>query len=162
MNGLPQKKVHKSPQYFIDKLAKVTSAANYRTNGTIEVMFLDHGKSLPVWVVGDISREPMVDDMVVIGYMEGRKDAPYLKGFVSNQAYTSNFIDVGKDYIRIQLPFDSMDISQHLQDDFKKNLRAYIELNASGIALFHPTTDIFLNTPNGNVKMITKTGTQTF
>lgn len=162
MNGLPAKKVHKNPEYLMDKFATVTSAANYRTNRTIDVMFLDHGKAFPVWCVGDISREPVEGDMVVVGFLEGRKDSPYIKGFIKLNSVTANYIDVGKDYIRIQLPQNDDDAEEHMTDDSKKNTRVYLEINNSGIALYHPSGNIYLNTPKGNVQTITKTGTQTF
>jgi hypothetical protein len=162
MNSLGTKKVHRNPNYYLDKLGRVTSSANFRSKGRIEVQFLDHGKCMPVWVVGDVDREPVQGDMVIIGYMEGRKDAPYLKAFVRNETYTANYIEVGKEYIRFQLPKTAEDRGKHMTEDAKKPSRVYLELNASGISLYHPDGDIFLNTPKGNVKTITKTGAQTF
>jgi hypothetical protein len=162
MNALGQKKLHKSPQYTMDKIGRVTSAADYKTKARIEVEFLDHGKCMPVWVVGDVDREPMPGDMVVIGYMEGRKDCPYLRAFVRNESYTANYIEVGLEYIRFQLPKNKDDREKSMNDDSLKSSRVYIELNASGIALYHPDGDVFLNAPKGNVNIISKTGTQTF
>lgn len=162
MNSLGTKRVHRNPSYFMDKLGRVTSAADFRSKARIEVQFLDHGKCMPVWVVGDVDREPVAGDMVIIGYMEGRKDSPYLKAFVRNETYTANYIEVGKDYIRFQLPKNTDDRAKHMLEDAKKSSRVYLELNANGISLYHPDGDIFLNTPKGNVKTITVTGTQTF
>ena len=146
----------------MDKIGRVKSAANYRTSGRIEVEFLDHGKCMPVWVVGDVDREPVTGDMVLVGYMEGRKDSPYLKGFVRNEAYTSNYIEVGKDYIRFQLPKNKDDIEGRMLNDAKKSSRVYIEVNNNGIALYHPDGDVMINTPKGNTTIISKTGTITF
>lgn len=161
MNSLGERRVHRNPHYYMDKMARVSSSANFRSEGKIEVSFIDHGKCMPVWVVGDVDREPVEGDMVIIGYMEGRKDAPYLKSFVRNESYTSNYIEVGKEYIRFQLPLQKADREKNMLDSTNKPSRVYLELNASGVSLYHPEGDIFLNTPKGNVKTITKSGTQT-
>jgi len=161
MNSLGTKKLHKLPQYFMDKMGRVTSAANYKDKGRIEVEFLDHGKCMPVWVVGDIDREPMEGDMVIIGYMEGRKDAPYLKAFVRNQSYTSNYIEVHPDRIVFQLPKNETDREKNMLDDRYKDGRVYLELTANGVAIYHPDGDVTVNVPKGNFNIISKSGTQT-
>lgn len=89
---------HVMPSYTITKLARVTGTKNY-TKGKIEVTFLDHGKASPVWIIGDLDREPAEGDMVLIGFIDGRKDSPYLAGFVANQSKTSNMVRVNKDRI---------------------------------------------------------------
>lgn len=161
MNSLGTKKLHKNPQYTIDKMGRIVSAKDYRTKGRVEVVFIDHGKAMPVWVVGDIDREPVAGDMVVIGYMEGRKDAPYLKAFIRNESYTANYIEVGKDYIRLQLPKTQRDRDGHMLDNAQKNSRVYLEINMTGgISLYNPGGDIYLNAPNGDIRAITKTGSR--
>lgn len=157
MNSLGRRNIHRNPRYFIDKMARVKSAANYKEKGRIEVEFLDHGKCMPVWVVGDLDREPVTGDMVIIGWMEGRKDAPYLKGFIKNESYTANYFEIGKDYIRLQLPKNKDDREKHMTNEAKKPSRVYIELNQSGIALYHPDGDVTVNVPKGTAKYITQT-----
>lgn len=162
MNSLGDRKLHKNPSYFMDKMARVKSAADFRTKGRIEVEFIDHGKCMPVWVVGDVDREPVTGDMVIVGYMEGRKDAPYLKSFIRNESYTANYIEVGKDYIRLQLPKVKEDREKHMLDNSRKASRAYIELNANGIAFNHPSGDVTVNVPKGKMNIISSLGTRSF
>jgi hypothetical protein len=154
-NNLPEKRVHKNPEYLMDKLARVVSNANYDGQRTVEVMFLDHGKSFPVWAVGHLERKPERDDLIIVGFIEGRKDSPYVKGFVKLESATSNYIVVTKDAIRLQLPLDETDANQHMTDDFRKDTRAYIEINNNGIALYHPTGNIYLRTPKGTTQQLT-------
>jgi hypothetical protein len=161
MNSLGQRKVHRNPDYFMDKVGRVKSAADYKKKARIEVEFLDHGKCMPVWVVGDIDREPVEDDMVIIGFMEGRKDAPYLKAFIRNETYTANYIEVAKGHIRIQLPKSKRDREEHMLDSNLKNTRAYVEVNNNGISLYHPDGDVYVNAPKGVFKTITSRGTNT-
>lgn len=130
--------VHVKPSYVKSRIGKIRSVRDYQTKGFIEVQFLNYGLPFPVWVVGDLDREPSEGDMVVIGYMEGRKDAPYLAGFVRNQSVTSNYIVVTEDTIRFQLPIDSKDKTGHMLDDSKLSTRAYIEVTANQITLNHP------------------------
>lgn len=160
MNSLGKRQIHRNPAYTIDKLGRVKSAANYREKGRIEVEFLDHGKSMPVWVVGDVDREPVEGDMVIVGYMEGRKDSPYLKSFVRNESYTANYIEVGKEYVRIQLPKTKVDREKKMLDGKLKSSRPYVEVNMDGIAIHHPDGDVTIHTPKGEMKYITasKTG----
>jgi hypothetical protein len=139
----------------MDKLARVVSNANYDAQRTVEVMFLDHGKSFPVWAVGNVDRKPENGDMVVVGYLEGRKDSPYLKGFVKMESATANYIVITKDVIRLQIPLDDIDKDQNMTDDFRKDTRAYIEMNKDGIAVYHPTGNIYLRTPKGSTQQLT-------
>lgn len=159
MDSLGSRRAHRNPQYFMDKMARVKSAADFRSKARIDVQFLDHGKCMPVWVVGDVDREPVEGDMVIIGYMEGRKDAPYLKSFVRNDSYTANYIEVGKDYIRLQLPLTKEDRDKNMLDDTKKNTRVYLELNGSGASIYHSTGDVFLvSGQHSNVKLLAADG----
>lgn len=146
-SSLGSKVVHRLPNYDGTKLGRVTSVRDYDKWGRIEVIFLDHGQPVPVWVVGSIDRKPVEGDQVLISYIDGRKDAPYLIGFVKNNSYTTNFVRVSKDEIRVQLPvFDigvrngkaHNDTKEHLLNDSKKPERAYVELTKSHILLHYP------------------------
>lgn len=147
-SSLGTPKIHKSPSYQLTKIGRVSGTKDYLKYGRIEVTFLDYGAPMPVWVVGDIDREPVENDMVVVGYMEGRKDAPYLVGFVRNKAYTSNFITSSKDRIRMQLPkFDIgvkkgdavKDAEGSLLDETKlKQHRVYVEVTKDHAIMSFP------------------------
>lgn len=147
-SSLGGRTVHRTPSYEATKIGKVISIADYKKYGKIEVVFLDHGYPLPVWVVGSIDREPVTGDQVLVGYMEGRKDAPYMVGFVRNESYTSNFIEVAKDRVRVQLPVFEIgkkdgvahkDVKEHLLKDDKLVQRAYVELTPDHAKLSFPT-----------------------
>lgn len=172
-SALGGRKVHRTPNYQQTKIGRVTSITDYKKYGKIEVVFLDYGQPFPVWVVGSIEREPVTGDQVLVGYMEGRKDAPYMMGFVRNESYTSNFIEVAKDRIRIQLPVLEVgkkdgvahnDVKEHLLNEGKLSQRAYVELTPEHAKLSFPTTkphppttltmtasDVKIYHPTGNI-----------
>jgi uncharacterized Zn-binding protein involved in type VI secretion len=149
-NAFGSKQVHRDPDFSgVTKIARVTSAVDFNQFGRIEVIFLDYGQPMPVWVVGDIEREPVAGDQVIIGYIDGRKDSPYLIGFVKNKSYTTNFVVVKKDKIKFQLPiFDigvidgkaHKDTEGNLLDNSKQAERAYIELTPTYALLSFPTS----------------------
>lgn len=133
--GLGNKKIHRMPTYTETQIGRVTSANDFKKYGRIEVIFLDYGQPFPVWVSGDIDREPVSGDQVLVGFIQGRQDNPYMLGYVRNEAYTSNFILVEKDKITLQLPTDPEDIKGHLLDDSKKDSRVIIEILTSGVSI---------------------------
>lgn len=146
-SSLGGKQIHRTPSYHQTKIGRVTSIKDYKKYGKIEVVFLDHGYPFPLWVVGSIDREPVTGDQILVGYMEGRKDAPYMMGFVRNESYTSNFIEVAKDRIRVQLPVMQIgvkngkahkDVQGFLQDNTKLKERAYVELTPLKATVHHP------------------------
>lgn len=126
--------VGKQP-YNQTQIGKVTSTANYEAYGRIEVAFLDYSKPAPVWVVGDLDRAPVAGDLVLVGFIQNRSDAPYLAGYVRNECYTANFVKIEKDKITIQMPTVAADINGHLLDTSMKGSRVSIELTASGVAI---------------------------
>jgi len=131
--GLGNKRVHRMPTYTETQIGRVTSANDFKMYGRIEVIFLDYGQPCPVWVSGSIDREPVSGDMVLVGFMQGRQDNPYMIGYVRNEAYTSNFILVEKDKITLQIPTNPLDIEEHLLDDSKKASRMIVELTTEGL-----------------------------
>lgn len=143
------RKIHRAPSFDgITKIARVTSAKDFHKYGRIEVLFLDYGQPMPVWVVNDLDREPVEGDQVVIGYIDGRKDAPYLIGFMKNKSYTTNFIVVKKDKIKLQLPVFEIgkkdgvahkDVQSNLLDGTKQEQRAYVELTPDHAIVSFPT-----------------------
>jgi hypothetical protein len=133
--ALGNRQVYSKPSYSLTQVGRVVSVGNYDKTGTIEVVFLDYSKPFPVWVNGDIDRKPTEGDLVLVGFIQERQDAPYLAGFVRNESYTANFIKVEKDRIVIQLPTDTEDIKGHLLDDNKQTTRKSIVVTASGITI---------------------------
>lgn len=142
--------VNRMPSFNTNRLARVTSIKDFHKLGKIEVVFLDYSQPAPVWVVGDIDREPVEGDMVVVGYLDNRKDAPYLQGFVKNGSYTTNFMVLKRDKIKLQLPvFDigvkdgtaHNDVKGHLLDNSKQNQRAYVELTPTHAIVSFPTSE---------------------
>lgn len=146
-SGLGSPKVDRAPTYHITKMGKVIGTKDYKKYGKIDVVFLDYSAPMPVWVVGDIDREPVENDMVIVGYMEGRKDSPYLVGFVRNKAYTSNTIVIGKDYVRFQLPANQKDREGGMLDESKKAQRAYVEITSTKTRIHRPSGAIELEAP---------------
>lgn len=136
-SALGGKTTNRMPGFNDKRFAKVTETKDYHKYGKISAVFLDYSQPSPIWVVGDIDREPVPGDMIVVGYLDGRKDAPYLAGFVKNESYTTNFLVVKKDKIKLQLPVFEIgkkdgvaheDVKTHLLTNSKQAERAYIEL----------------------------------
>lgn len=149
-SSLGSKTVNRNPSFNADRLARVTSVKDLYTAGRIEAVFLDFSQPSPVWVVGDLDREPVEGDMIVIGYLDARKDAPYMRGFVKNQAYTTHFMIVKKDKIKLQLPIFEIgvkdgkahkDVQEHLLDNAKQVERAYVELVEDHAIVSFPTSE---------------------
>lgn len=148
-NAFGSRKVHRQFDYGgVTKIARVTSTADFHAYARIEVIFLDYGQPMPVWIVNDLDREPVEGDKVVIGYIDGRKDAPYLIGFVKNESYTTNFVVVKKDKIKLQLPVFEVgvkdgvahkDVQGNLLDNAKQAERAYVELTPDYALVSFPT-----------------------
>lgn len=147
-SSLGNRRVHRTPAHTQSKIGRVTSIKDYQAYGKIEVVFLDYGMPFPVWVIGDLDREPVTGDQVIVGYMEGRKDAPYLAGFVKNESYTSNFVQVSMNKIRLQLPVFEVGVrggdahkeaqSGLISDKTLKQHRAYVELTPDHAVISFP------------------------
>ena len=149
-SSLGGRKIHRQPDYGKTDYARVTSNKDYDKYGIIEVILLDYSKPMPVWIVGDIDRKPVVGDQVLIGYIGGRKDAPYLVGHVKTKSYTTAFIEVHHDRIRIQLPVLEVgkkdgkahnDVKEALQNEGKLKERAYIELDTKKARMSFPVAE---------------------
>jgi hypothetical protein len=132
------------PVYDSMQIGRVVSVSDYTKFGRIEVIFLDYSKPFPVWVNGSIDRKPSEGDQVLVGFIQGRQDAPYLAGFVRNESYTSNFMLIEKDKIILQLPADAEDLEASMLDDSKKAKRIRVELTASGVVIAGLDTSIAL------------------
>lgn len=155
-SSLGSPSLHRAPSYQTSKIGKIVGVAHYKKYGKIDVVFLDHGSTANVWVLGDVDREPVEGDMVIVGYMEGRKDAPYMIGFVRNNAYTSNRILIGKDYVRVQLPASEVDRKGSLLDDTKKEQRPYVEITATKTRVFRPSGVVEVEAPTVKLTGTTK------
>lgn len=148
-SGFGSKTVHRLPTYDYVQVGRVTSVANYKDYGRLDVVFHDYSQPHPVWVTGHADREPVEGDQVLVGFINGRPDQPYLISFVRNESYTSNFLVIQKDKIRVQLPvFDigvangvaHKDVKEHLLNDGKLNQRAYVELTPNYALIHMPTS----------------------
>lgn len=138
--GLGNKVIHRQPTYTEAQIGRVTSVNDYKKYGRVDVIFLDYGQPFPVWVNGDVDREPVSGDLILVGYLQGRPDTPYMLGFIRNESWTSNFIRVDKDRIIVQYPTKEPDIKgQHLLDDptYKKT-RVYVELLKDELKMHFP------------------------
>lgn len=149
-SSLGGRTANRLPGFNSSRIGKVTSTANFHKYGRIDVIFLDYSVPVPVWVFNDVDREPIAGDSVLIGYMDGRKDAPYLIGFLKNQSYTTNFSVIGKKKIKLQLPVFGIDekggkaledAKGHLLDNSKQKERAYMELSPLHATLHFPTSE---------------------
>lgn len=154
--ALGGKTTNRMPEFNATRLAKVTSTKDYEKYARIEVVFLDYSQPVPVWVMGDLDREPVEGDTVIVGYLDNRKDAPYLAGFLRNSSYGTNFITVKRDLIKLQLPVYEIgvkdgiadkDVRGHLLDANKQQQRAYVELTPEHALLSYPTDKEGKNPP---------------
>ncbi len=168
-SSLGGRTIHRSPSYNQNKIGRVTSIKDFHKYGRIEVIFLDYSQPVPVWVFNDIDREPVEGDQVLVGYVDGRRDTPYVIGFLKNGSYTTNFVVVKKDKIKLQLPiFDigvkdgvaHKDVQTHLLDNNNQAQRAYIELTPTEALLKFPTSKDG-STPPAHFK-VTATGMEAF
>lgn len=146
-SALGGKSVNRLPKFDSTRLARVTSIKDYEKYARIEVVFLDYSQPVPVWVMGDLDREPVEGDTVIIGYLDNRKDAPYLAGFHKNSSYGTNFITVKRDLIKLQLPvleigvkggIADKDVQGNLLDNSKQSQRAYMELTPEHALISFP------------------------
>jgi hypothetical protein len=134
-SGLGAKTIKRQPTYDMTQIGRVVGVADYVKYGRIEVIFLDYSKPFPVWVNGSVDRAPVAGDQVLVGFIKGRQDAPYLAGFIRNESYTSNFVLIESDRIVLQLPIDTEDSDGHLLDDTRKASRVSVELTAGGVKI---------------------------
>lgn len=143
-------KPHRSPKFEDLQLARVTSAVDFDKLARIEVVLLNQGQPSPIWIINNIDRKPIEGDFVLVGYINGRKDMPYLAGFYKNKSYTTNFIHVDKDKIRVQLPVLEVgvaggkaikDVEGHLLDESRLSERAYMELTPTQAVMSFPVGD---------------------
>lgn len=149
-SSLPPKRSRETAfQSFNENIiARVEKTDDYETKGKIEVIFLNRTKPAPIWVFD--GAKPEVGDYVLVGYINGQKNNPYMQGLFSNKAWTSNFVRVEKDRIRIQFPTDDKDVTgedpetendpkSHLRDDATYLAkRAYLEIDKTGIKVHIP------------------------
>jgi hypothetical protein len=143
-SSLGVEQIYKAPSYTHIQIGHITSTKNYKDYGIVEVVFLDHSQPFPVWANGTLDKEPTEGDTVLVGFIQGRYDYPYVIAFVRNKSYTANFITVEKDRIIIQLSADSEDLKNHLLDDSKKASRPYIEVTSEGIDI-HNESGVNIN-----------------
>ncbi|MFS8214826.1 hypothetical protein [Paenibacillus sp. S29] len=155
-SSLGGKTTNRMPEFNATRLARVTSIKDYEKYARIEVVFLDYSQPVPVWVMGNLDREPVEGDTVIVGYLDNRKDAPYLAGFLRNGSYGTNFITVKRDKIKLQLPVFEIgkkggvadkDVQEHLLDESKQQQRAYVELTPEHALLSYPSDKEGKNPP---------------
>lgn len=124
---------HIKPKYEQTQIGRIVNNADYDKYGKVEVVFLDYSRPFPVWVNGDIDRKPSEGDLVLVGFIQGRADAPYLAGFVRNESYTANYIKVEKGKITLQVPTSEVDKKEHMTNDSRKSTRMRLEIDSSGV-----------------------------
>lgn len=148
--SLPPKQVRETAfQTFNDtQIARVQKTDDYDAKGKIEVIYVNRTKPAPIWVFD--GPKPEVGDYVLVGFINGQKNNPYMVGLFSHKAWTSNFVRVEKDLIRIQMPTDDHDITgldptvendpkNHLRDDATYlTQRGYIQIDKTGIKIHLP------------------------
>lgn len=128
-------------------MARVEKTDDLKEQGRIEVIFLNRTKPAPVWVFD--GPDPVVGDYVMVGFVNGQKNNPYVAGIFKNRAWTSNFILVTNEMIRIQFPTEEKDVTgddpkkendpkSHLRDAAKLETRGYLQIDATGIKLHAP------------------------
>lgn len=125
--------INRKPEYNITQIGRVVNVTDYKQYGRINVVFLNYSKPFPVWVNGSLDRAPVEGDQVLVGFIQGRQDAPYLLGFIRNESYTSNYIVIEPNRIALQLPADSDDTKGRMLDDSKKPYRVSVELKPDGV-----------------------------
>lgn len=146
-SSLPKKQVliTDHQKFNIPTLARVTKNDHYFSQSKIEVVFLNRTAPVPIWVLNSgASVKPEVGDYVLVDYIDGQKNNPYMVGLVSHKAYTSNFIRVEKDMIRIQFPTNPNDVLQGQEDNSNSHLRNdaaylasryYIQIDGNGVTI---------------------------
>lgn len=138
-SALGANKAYTCPTYNLTQIGRVISTGQYKKYGMVEVVFNDYSKPFPVWVVSEVDRQPIEGDMVLVGFIQGRHDAPYLMGYIRNESYTSNYISIEKDRIILQIPTSDADKKAHLLEDSGKDTRVYVEVKASEVVIHAPT-----------------------
>lgn len=146
-SSLGRQEIHNTPSYEGTDLARVIDTTDFDKFGIIDVVLLDGSNPSRVWVTNNIDREPVDGDMVLIGYIAGRKNSPYLLGFLDD-SYMRNFVQIKKDLIRLQLPLFDIgviggesheDTKSNLLDDSHRDNRAMIELTPEHLLIQFPT-----------------------
>lgn len=139
-------KTHK-PSSFTQLIpGQVVSVVDYDEFQQVEVAFSEGGTTIPVWVVEDgVSPKPVNGDWVLVGFIGGHKNQPYIAGYYRGKYAWSNHIMMRRDEttaeILIQLPTLTTDLEEHLTDDTKKETRTYIRLSHEGFEINHPQSD---------------------
>ncbi len=161
-----QTRITQFQEFIKQGFARVTKNDDFETKGKIEVEFLNRTKPAPIWVLDPSVGKPEVGDYVLVGFIDGQKNNPYMAGIVAHKAYTSNFIRVEKTGITIQFPLDETDVvgsgetdpKNHLRDDSKQSTRIYLKIDASGATLHVPGA-LPLNLQASAVNILNTNGT---
>lgn len=149
-SSLGRKEVHNTPSYGANKdIARVVDTTDFDKYGIIDVVYIDGSNAARVWVTNPIDREPVTGDLILVGYISGQKNAPYLSGFIE-ESYMRNFVQIKKDLIRIQLPvmeigvvegISHKDTQEKLLNDDYRGKRALMELTPEHFYIQFPTED---------------------
>jgi uncharacterized protein involved in type VI secretion and phage assembly len=95
------------PRFDHVAIAIVTSNVDYDTLGRVEVLFMNDGGlaggvAVPVYVVeSGLSVKPEEGDTVLVGFVQGNKDNPWLIGTFKGKAATSGMIALTKEGLTI-------------------------------------------------------------
>ena len=147
-NSLGEFKTHK-PDSFTQLIpGRVVSTVDYEEFKQVAVSFSKGGTTLPVWVVEDgVSPKPVNGDWVLVGFIGGHKNQPYIAGYYRGNYAWSNHIMMRRDEtteeILIQLPvlpeLKIVDLEEHLTNDTKKETRAFVHLHTDFAEISFPT-----------------------
>lgn len=149
-----------TPRFGSNDIARVIGTDDFDLYGIIDVILLDGSNPARVWVSNSIDREPVSGDMVLIGYISGHKNAPYLIGFLDD-CYMRNFVQIKKDLIRMQLPIQAIgviggeshiDSQGKLLDDSHRGNRAIIEVTPAHTYLQFPGGSVEIT--GGNMSIV--------
>lgn len=141
-SALGNKVLNRLPDFSQTFLGRVTSVKDF-DRGRVEIALIDGGTPIVASVVGQIARKPVEGDKVLISYISGRPDAPYLLGFVHKDSFSSDSIRVEKDKITVKLPNNAASVELSENGTVRINSKfgttnAYINITASGIEIYHP------------------------
>lgn len=137
-NALGNQQIHRLPSFRGTFFGRVTSAEHYDL-GRVEVVLLDGGTPLVASVVGDIARKPVAGDKVLVSYIAGRPDAPYIAGFLHKDTYSADSIRLEEDKIILQLPNKSTSVELLADGTVRLSVgNAQIKMTEDGIDIYHP------------------------
>lgn len=121
------------PRFDHVAMAKVTGTVDYATIGRVEVQFINDGglaggMAVPAYVVeSGLSVGPEEGDTVLVGFIRGDKNSPWLIGTFMGGAATSGLLRLKKDRFTVSV---------------KTDLGSIVDLEAYVAALYSQVVDL--------------------